>query len=85
MLEIHRPICRMRVTRPSSEQVSPVSSACHFMFTRNRYVGIHGLIYAIHARMRYSEQNLRITVLEKAPKPQWKVCRKPFFLVLRSK
>ncbi len=35
--------------------------------------GIHGLIYAIHARKVHPEANLKISVFEKAPRPQWKV------------
>lgn len=35
--------------------------------------GIHGLIYAIHARKAHPEANLRISLFEKAPRPQWKV------------
>lgn len=35
--------------------------------------GIHGLIYAIHTRLVHPEADLKITVLEKAAKPQWKV------------
>jgi predicted flavoprotein YhiN len=35
--------------------------------------GIHGLMYAIQAHKVHPEANLKISVFEKAPKPQWKV------------
>ncbi|KAJ3840244.1 hypothetical protein F5878DRAFT_659567 [Lentinula raphanica] len=35
--------------------------------------GVHGLIYAIHARKVHPEANLRISVFEKASRPQWKI------------
>ncbi|KAF8211669.1 hypothetical protein K438DRAFT_1958746 [Mycena galopus ATCC 62051] len=35
--------------------------------------GIHGLMYAIHARKVHPEAGLNISVFEKAPKPQWKI------------
>ncbi|KAJ7929085.1 hypothetical protein B0H13DRAFT_2543172 [Mycena leptocephala] len=35
--------------------------------------GIHGLMYAIHARKVHPEANLKISLFEKAPKPQWKI------------
>ncbi|KAE9392988.1 hypothetical protein BT96DRAFT_924348 [Gymnopus androsaceus JB14] len=35
--------------------------------------GIHGLIYSIHARKAHPEANLRISLFEKALRPQWKI------------
>ncbi|KAJ7179626.1 hypothetical protein C8R46DRAFT_1074311 [Mycena filopes] len=35
--------------------------------------GIHGLMYAIHARKVHPEANLKISLYEKAAKPQWKI------------
>ncbi|KIK51634.1 hypothetical protein GYMLUDRAFT_181223 [Collybiopsis luxurians FD-317 M1] len=35
--------------------------------------GIHGLIYSIHARKAYPEANVKISLYEKAPRPQWKI------------
>ncbi|KAF5380789.1 hypothetical protein D9757_007138 [Collybiopsis confluens] len=35
--------------------------------------GIHGLMYAIHARKVHPEANLNISLFEKAPRPQWKI------------
>ncbi|KAF9504504.1 hypothetical protein BS47DRAFT_1386223, partial [Hydnum rufescens UP504] len=35
--------------------------------------GIHGLIYAVHARVANPEADLQISVFEKSGKPQWKI------------
>ncbi|KAJ7725725.1 hypothetical protein B0H16DRAFT_1594082 [Mycena metata] len=35
--------------------------------------GIHGLMYAIHARKVHPEADLKISLFEKASKPQWKI------------
>ncbi|KAJ7067900.1 hypothetical protein C8F01DRAFT_1116154 [Mycena amicta] len=35
--------------------------------------GIHGLMYAIHARKVHPDANLKISLFEKAPRPQWKI------------
>ncbi|KAE9387409.1 hypothetical protein BT96DRAFT_948371 [Gymnopus androsaceus JB14] len=42
--------------------------------------GIHGLIYVIHARKVHPDANLRISLFEKSPRPQWKASMQAEFL-----